>query len=97
MDNTVKINGKEVKIKGIKKATGDINSAKYGIMYFDMSDGEVWTNVYADNNSWTEYASESIIRVVSASHQGYGDTSRIYMRDVPGLIQNAIDEALYYY
>lgn len=59
------------KIKGIKKAVGEykhINaggpySPHYGVLMFDYSDGEVWTDEFYDfgHRSYKIYHSDSIV------------------------------------
>ncbi len=62
-----------MKIKGIKKAVGEYKRAnagghyspRYGVLMFDYSDGEVWTDEFYSlgHNSWKEYHSESIVNL----------------------------------
>lgn len=62
-----------MKIKGLKKAIGEYNRAnrdgayspRYGILMFDYSDGEIWTDEFYDlgHGSWNEYHSDTIINL----------------------------------
>jgi len=72
-------------IKGIKLAVGDYNRNQNlaAIMYFDKETGEVWTNVYASENEWSEYHSKSIVSLQSRGNLYGGTTS---MEEVRTLI-----------
>lgn len=53
-------------IAGIAEAVTDFNRWKGAArIYFDSSDNSVWTNVYADGNSFDRYHDSSIIEVMS--------------------------------
>lgn len=53
-------------IEGIDSAIRDFNSWKGAArIYFDSSDNSVWTNVYADGNSFDRYHDSSIIEVMN--------------------------------
>lgn len=53
-------------IAGIAEAVTDFNRWKGAArIYFDRSDNSVWTNVYADGNSFDRYHDSSIIGVMS--------------------------------
>lgn len=59
--------GKWVKITGIKSAIGDYNNwidrdwRHSADIMIDLSDGQIWTDIFTDRNSWKEYHSNSII------------------------------------
>lgn len=62
-----------MKIKGIKKAVGDYKWANsqgylspwYGVLMFDKSDREVWTDCFYSlgRNEWKEYHSKSVVNL----------------------------------
>jgi hypothetical protein len=59
-----------MKIKGLKKACGDLNGYRKftrHVMY-DRRDNTVWIDVFTDCNSWNEYNSDNIIRVMRVSN-----------------------------
>lgn len=59
------------KINNVKKAVHDYdranghgkNSTAYGNLMFDMALGDVWTDEYADGNSYTSYSDKDIINL----------------------------------
>ena len=51
------------KLRGLKKAVGDYqNNCKrlHCVICLDLEDGHIWTDVYADSNSYSVYHSKSI-------------------------------------
>ena len=62
-------------VKGLKKAVGDYQRAnsegayspRYGVLMYDKSDGELWTDEFYSlgHNSWKEYYSEHIVNLSS--------------------------------
>lgn len=90
------------KIKGLKSAVGDYQRAnteghyspRYGIMMFDVEDGELWTDEFYDlgHNSFKEYHSKTIIPV-STLMKGFGFTDEgINMKNVREFIEGNWDE-----
>lgn len=90
------------KIKGLKSAVGDYQRAnteghyspRYGIMMFDVEDGELWTDEFYDlgHNSFNVYHSNTIIPV-STLMKGFGFTDeRINMKNVREFIEEKWDE-----
>lgn len=68
------INTHDLKIKGLKKASGETEnygyySGKYVEIFYDIGTGEVWTKFQYSlgQNSWTEYHDSNIIKVCNAS------------------------------
>lgn len=54
---------RNVKIHGIKKAVSDYKNNHerlHCVIYFDLDDGKVWTDVFADGNSYNDYHSKTI-------------------------------------
>lgn len=57
---------KTLKITGIKQAVGDFNNWQGAArIYFDKSDGKVWTMIYSDSDSYNRYHSSSIEEIYS--------------------------------
>ncbi|GHU55161.1 hypothetical protein AGMMS49975_16580 [Clostridia bacterium] len=81
-----------MKITGIKKAVGDFNSWQgTARIYFDSSDGTVWTNVYAGMNEWDEYHSKTISQIYSKSTSTIWERdNKITMRELKELCENEL-------
>ena len=64
---------KKMKVKGLKKAIGDYKELNkggscnphYGLLMFDYSDGELWTDEFYDlgHNSYKQYHSDTIFNL----------------------------------
>lgn len=68
------INTNGLKIKGLKKASGEtvnwpLYSGGYTEIFYDRSTGEVWTidQVSLGENSWTAYDDPEVIKVCNTS------------------------------
>lgn len=75
---TIKISGKEYKVNltMAKKAVKEYNAwDDAAIIYYDMADGEVWTNTYSGCNTWDRYHAKSIIDVASKNNLPIRDMS----------------------
>lgn len=71
----MKLNTYGMKIKGLKKASGETRnygdySDRYDEVFYNMESGEVWTvyQVSLGGNSWTEYHDANIIKICNAYH-----------------------------
>lgn len=71
----MKLNTYGMKIKGLKKASGETRnygdySDRYDEVFYNMESGEVWTvyQVSLGGNSWTEYHDPNIIKICNAYH-----------------------------
>lgn len=70
----MKLNTYGMKIKGLKKASGQTmdygdSSGKYDEVFFDRSTGETWTVFQCSlgGNSWTEYRDSNVIKICNTS------------------------------
>ena len=64
------------KLKGIKKAVGDFNHWQgCAVIMVDTSDGEVWCDIFSSGNSWKQYHSDTVHKVISKA------TSQMMERD----------------
>lgn len=69
----MKLNTYGMKIKGLKKASGETRnygdySDRYDEVFYNRASGEVWTvyQVSLGGNSWTEYHDPDIIKICNA-------------------------------
>lgn len=87
-----------MKLKGLKKAVGDYKRAngngyyspRYGLMYFDKSTGEVWTDEHYDSGHGTyfNYISDDIV-CISNAIEAMGRT--VNMKNVRDFIEMGLD------
>lgn len=69
----MKLNTYGMKIKGLRKASGETmnynDAAKYDEVFYNRETGEVWTRFQYSlgRNSWTEYDDPQIIKVCNTS------------------------------
>lgn len=70
-----KVDTHGIKIKGLKKASGNTEnygyySGKYDEVFYDRKTGEVWTvSQYSlGQNTWTVYDDPNVIKVCNASN-----------------------------
>lgn len=68
------LNTHGLKIKGLKKASGEtvdygFNDGRYDEVFYDRSTGEVWTVFQCSlgQNWWTKYPDPSIIKICNAT------------------------------
>lgn len=95
-----KVNTHGLKIKGLKKVSGETEnygeySSMYAEIFYDRATGEVWTvhQCSIGHNTWTEYHDENVIKI--------GDTSsHMTMQEIADCIykevawQDMVAEAL---
>lgn len=70
-----KVDTHGIKIKGLKKASGNTEnygyySGKYDEVFYDRKTGEVWTvsRYSLGQNTWTVYDDPNVIKVCNASN-----------------------------
>ena len=67
------INTHGIKIKGLRKASGEtrsyIDAGSYDEIFYDRSTGEVWTRYQYSlgQNSWTQYHDINVIKICNTS------------------------------
>lgn len=88
-----KINKYGLKMNGLKKASGETKnygyySGMYVEIFYDQADGEIWTKFHYSlgQNSWTEYADPSIIKICSASRH-------MTMQEIADAIHNCVERS----
>lgn len=82
-----------MKIKGIKKAVGDFNRwIGCARIYFDRSDGQVWTNEYHSAGSYSNYASNDIIEIHSKGAQMASNWDKTSMKELRSMIEELESE-----
>ena len=75
-----------IKIKGIRKAVTAFNNWHGAArVYFDKSEMKVWTNVYADGNSWDDYHDDDIVEIANKLSMLSRD-AQITMREIRELV-----------
>lgn len=82
------------KIKGLKKACGEMNNNKNlnrTVMY-DRGTGEVWIDVFADQNSWNEYHDKNIISVMSKREGMWNNYEHTSMAEIREAIERRVVE-----
>lgn len=65
---SVELDGREVKLRGLKKAVSDTKKCRnYSRVYMNVSTGEIWHNEYVSCESWTDYHDENIMQVYATT------------------------------
>lgn len=85
------INTYGLKIKGLKKASGETRnygaySGKYDEVFYDRTTGEVWTKFHYSlgENEWTVYHDENIVKVCNTSRH-------MTMQEIMDAIKSTLD------
>ena len=72
------------KLHGLKKAVGDYQNncgRLHCVICLDLEDGHIWTDVYADSNSYADYHSKTIHALNTYIQDATGDT-KITMQSI---------------
>ena len=87
-----------MKIKGIKKACSEMNNNKTlnrKVMY-DQETGEVWVDTFVDENSYNQYSSGSIVRVLKKREGMWNKYEHTTMEEIRNAVEAVCSYAEYY-
>ena len=78
-----------IKIKGLKKAVGDLNDWQgHAVIFYDKEEQKAWTEVYASSNSWSEYHDDAVI-AIHQKDDFLGRDNKTSMREIKRLVVGA--------
>lgn len=66
------VNTHGIKINGLRKVCGETKNLRgyydglYLEIFYDVSDGYLWTTEHASHNNWTKYEDSEIVKIANA-------------------------------